>query len=189
MICLGDSQIKIPVELLRSRVIVGVDHSGLGRIGDLVALFYHMPRQDHVFIKDGLLLKAACLLIGLPAVGRAYVRAEEGLDPKDRQVLLSLQPGLFGVVEGPGISLDHMAVLSGKLPGVCRPHIFSLKGLCQVLDQIFVTGDRVLGHKDDDIRIRLSYPHISGTAVVELRFFNMGHPDPLLHAEFGRELL
>lgn len=81
VVCLGYGQVKIPLKLPYSRIVVGVYHPRFGSVGDLVTGSHHPCRHDHILVEYGLLREAAHLMIDLSVIRRTYIRTEEGLDP------------------------------------------------------------------------------------------------------------
>ena len=80
MVGLGDAQVKIPPQVLHGRIVVGVNHRAVAHVGDGIAGLHRPRREDHVLIENRAADEAAQPLEHLPAVGRADVRAEIGLD-------------------------------------------------------------------------------------------------------------
>ena len=65
---LGDRQVKVSVELLGRRIVMGVDHSRVRRVVNRVSILHGLRREDHVLVEDRLPDKTTEFPIDLPLI-------------------------------------------------------------------------------------------------------------------------
>lgn len=124
---LGDRQVKVSVELLGRRIVMGVDHSCVCRIADRISVLHGLRREDHVLIEDRLPDKSPQLHIDLPLICRTDIGTEVRLDSKRVEIREPLYPAFVRIVELSRVALDDIAVLCGKLSRICHGDILLCK--------------------------------------------------------------
>ena len=163
------------MKLLPPAVIMGVDHSGVRRVGDGKAVFDKSSRVNHILVKNRPAREPALGQIRLPLIHGAHIGTKKSFDPKLRQIRRRLHPALRRVIKGPRIPLQLPAVLPGQLPCVGRLHPPVREGSAQALHQILVRRKGILGQAQQIIRVGKPRRLISGSAMVKFLLIQREH--------------
>ena len=102
MICLGNPQIKIPVKLLNSTVIMGMDYAGSCHIGNTVSCLNHACCVDHVFIENRVTDESSLTLINILAVHGTHIGTHVSLDAQLRNIFFSFHAILGRIIKAAG---------------------------------------------------------------------------------------
>ncbi len=109
-----------------------------------------------------------------PVIAGAYIRAEECLDPEFIKISDPLDAAFRGIIKAPLITLDDPASLLRELPRIGSLYVrAAFQGIDQPLDHIPVTGNRVLCHEYNVIRLRMCCPQIPCRSMIERTLRNM----------------
>ena len=147
---------------------MGVQHPRVRRVADRVAGLLQAAGVDHVLVENGPVREAAQPVEDLPAVGRADVGGEEGLDAEPVPVLPGLGAALRRVVEAPGVALNEVRVLVRQLPRIAHGRAAVKNRLRQLLEEPGIRRQGVLGHAHKAGGLRVPHPQVPGVAVVKL---------------------
>ena len=107
------------------------------------------------------------------SVSRTYIGTEKRLDPHFFYIRFSLFPAFIRIIKRSCIAFHNAAVFIRKLSCITDSRILLFQTLYQICNQIFICRNRILCHKDNNIRIGMFHATHSGTAMIKHFFADM----------------
>ena len=180
---MGDPDVKIAAEVLGHRVVVRMQHPGLGRVRNTIAPAQKFCHRKGVFAEHQPLLEITNSGEQIPAIGGKGIGDEGGLEAITDPVLERADDGAFRIVEHPQMPGETGGVGIGQLPPVGRRHPVIRQRREQLRQGLRISGHRILGQIHQQVADGRSGPQGPGPAMIKILRSNGDDPGPVLLRE------